>query len=95
MPGLCAGLVLALEQVPARVDLAAFPVLRALVRGGPAALVKLAGRHGFVPEPTYSSPRDLCTHVRLFLFRHAAAPGFPELGPPGFYDADSVGGYGL
>ena len=82
VPGLCAGLVLPLDEVPGRVDLTRYPVLAALVEGGPAAVVALAAGDGYEPRATYASACHLCTDVRRFLF----ARGYPELGPPGFYD---------
>ena len=89
VPGLCAGLVLPLQEVPGRIDLAKYPVLAALVRGGVGALVELAREHGFTPAERYSSPCDLCTHARKSLF----PLGFAELGPDGFYDERSVPGF--
>ena len=89
IPGLCAGLVIPFELVPGEVDLTPYPLLGALVRGGPAALVDLAREHGFAPADGYSSPCDLCVHARLFLYPH----GFAELGPAGFYDSRSLPGY--
>jgi hypothetical protein len=86
VPGLCAGLALPLERVPGEIPLAAYPLLRALVEGGPAALVALAAEQGgFEPDVEgYSSGCDLCTHVRGFL--HGEFPGrYEELGPEGFY----------
>lgn len=90
LPGLCAGLVIPLEEVPGEVDLGRYPVLRALVRGGPAALVELAAEAGFVPGPGYASACDLCTDVRLFMWRRGGER-YSELGPPGFYDERSLG----
>jgi hypothetical protein len=87
VPGLCAGLVLPLAEVPGEIDLARYPILAALVRGGPAALVELALPQGFTPEETYASACDLCTHARFFLHGRG---DFAELGPPGFYDPRSV-----
>ena len=84
VPGLCAGIVLPLQEVPGTIDLSRYAVLEALVRGGPAALIELAD--GFEPHETYSSACDLCTHVRQYL----SPRNHPELGPPGFYDARSM-----
>lgn len=89
VPGLCAGLVLDFDEVPGKVDLEKYPVLRALVSGGPEELFRLAGQHGFEPHETYSSPCDLCTHMRFHLF----GQDFSELGPEGFYHPDSVPGF--
>ena len=92
VPGLCPGLVLPLEEVPGPIDLSRYPVLRALVRGGPAALVEMTIDDGFVPDASYASVCDLCVHVRQHLYRSEAA--YAELGPTGFYDARSVPAYG-
>ena len=42
---------------------------------------------GFKELEQYSSPCDLCTHVRKFLFENRPTP---DLGPNGFYDERSV-----
>ena len=84
VPGLCAGMALPLDEVPGEINLSRYPVLAALVRGGPEALLELAD--GFEPHDTYASACDLCTHVRHYLYPR----GYAELGPPGFYDKRSV-----
>lgn len=90
VPGLCAGIVLPLAEVPGQVELQRYPALRALVSGGPAALVALArAEAGFEPDATYAGACDLCTEVRRRLHAHDAA-AYPELGPPGFYGADGA-----
>jgi hypothetical protein len=89
VPGLCAGLVLDFDEVPGKVDLDKYPILGALVSGGVKKLFGLAQQHGFEPHETYSSPCDLCTHLRFHLF----GQGFSELGPEGFYDSRSVPGF--
>ena len=92
VPGLCPGLVLPLEDVPGTIDLEEYPLLQALVRGGPAALVEMSIDDGFVPHPTYASVCDLCVHVRRHLFERPDTD-YAELGPAGFYDERSVPGY--
>lgn len=87
VPGLCAGILLPLDELPGTVELGRRPLLAALVEGGPAELVALASRDGFQPQDSYSSACDLCTHARCFL---AAQREYPELGPAGFYDPRSV-----
>ncbi len=89
VPGLCAGIVLPMMAVPGEIDLSRYPVLRTLVQDGLAGLVDLASKEGFVPEHSYSSPCDLCTHARLYLY----PKGYDELGPAGYYDVRSVSGY--
>ncbi len=88
VPGLCAGISLPLEEVPGAVPLARYPALAALVRGGLRALLELARERGFTPS-RYSAPCDLCTCLRAHLAQ-AEPGGFPELGPPGFYDPRSL-----
>jgi len=89
VPGLCAGIVLPLAEVPGEIDLARYPLLRWLAEGGPAALVDFARDFAFEPNETYSSACDLCTHVR----DHLHGEGFLELGPDGFYQEASLGSY--
>jgi len=90
VPGLCAGIVLPLSEVPGEVELSRYPALCALVTGGPESLVELCrSEAGFEPNETYSGACDLCTDVRRRLHAHDAA-AYPELGPPGFYGADGA-----
>jgi len=91
VPGLCPGLVIPLDELDQGVDLERFPLLARLADGDLEAVVALAIDQGFEPEAGYSSPCDLCTHVRLFLY---GQDSYPELGPPGFYDPRSVPGFG-
>ncbi|MBE0429696.1 MAG: radical SAM protein [Thermoleophilia bacterium] len=59
------------------------PVCRALDRGGPAALARLAAGYGFVPEDAYADGCQLCFEARRFLM-----PRFPDLiGPAEMYEA--------
>lgn len=91
VPGLCAGLVLPLAELPGPIDLAPYPVLATLLEpDGLARLTDRARAAGFEPAETYSAPCDLCTHVRWFLFEHERTP---ELGPAGFYDRRSLPGF--
>lgn len=86
VPGLCAGIVLPITDVPGSIGLDRYPYLAKLLKSGPAGLAQEAMEKGFVPEPTYASPCDLCTEVRRWLYPHAPSP---ELGPSGFYDVSS------
>ena len=86
VPGLCAGIVLPLADVPGPVALDRYPILAALVVGGAAGLARLAMETGFEPLRHYASACDLCTHARF----HLASEDFAELGPAGFYDPRSV-----
>lgn len=93
VPGLCAGLVLPLERVPGQLDLHDYPLLAALVQGGLTALVRYAQERGFSPDQTYAAGCDLCSHARLYLWRHSGSEQLAELGPPGYYDQRSISGY--
>ena len=93
VPGLCAGLVLPLAELPGPIDLARYPVIAALLEpGGLGDLVERAIGMGFEPlDGGYSGACDLCTHVRCFLFENDRSA---DLGPEGFYDPRSLPGYG-
>ncbi len=94
VPGLCAGLQVPLEETleAGGIVLDGYPLLEALWRGGAGAALELARGYGFRASDSYSSPCDLCTHIRFHLY--AVARGeFPELGPPGFYAARSLAPY--
>lgn len=94
IPGLCAGIVLPFNEVPGSFDEDLYPLTGLLIERGVGGLVDLAGSMGFIPTDSYSSPCDLCTHVRFFL--HENCPGeYPELGPPGFYDDRSFEPFGF
>jgi hypothetical protein len=88
VPGLCAGLVLPLAELPGPLDLAPYPVIATLLEpGGLARLVDRARALGFEPFATYSAPCDLCTHARCFLYDRQPSA---DLGPDGFYDSRSL-----
>jgi hypothetical protein len=90
VPGLCAGLVLPLSELPGPVDPARAPVVARLLAGGLGALLEHARDRGFEPLERYSAACDLCTHVRKQLY---SVEPTPDLGPEGFYDDRSVSGY--
>ncbi|MDJ0766131.1 MAG: radical SAM protein [Myxococcota bacterium] len=91
VPGLCAGIVLPLEVLPGQVNLKAYPVIRTLLeRDGLEKLVLQAMHLGFEPKEHYSAPCDLCTHVRLHLYKNRPTA---DLGPEGFYDPRSLVGF--
>lgn len=93
VPGLCAGLVLPMGLIPGEIDLTPFPVIRTLLEPeGLAKLVKKARAAGFTPHEGYSSPCDICNHVRYFLSSHDRSA---DLGPVGYYHAKSIPGYGI
>lgn len=87
---LCQGLLLGRDARRAPLDeiFADFRVeehllCRALSKGGPAALARLAMEHGFVPEERYADGCQLCFEARRFLL-----PCFPEvIGPAEMYDS--------
>jgi len=94
MPGTCAGILLgwANERRPVgdcwrqlNADHADRPVLAALARGGPVALARLAGPHGFVPECRYAGKCHLCWSVRKLLYFKGLYR--QELGPAGIYES--------
>jgi len=60
------------------------PVLRALVTGGPYALMQQAIELGYEPLPEgYAGKCHLCTHVRQWLHDHGCFAG--RLGPAECY----------
>lgn len=80
-PGIVAGRVGAFHP---EIRAECFPVMAALMKGGPAALMDVAMRdHGFVPDSEgYAGKCHLCLAVRTFLRQQQA---FPELNPDAFY----------
>ena len=70
---LCAGLALGnarqcpLDEILADYDPDAHPIIRVLVREGPAGLLRLAQRHGYSPGRGYVDGCHLCYEVRRFL----------------------------
>jgi hypothetical protein len=90
VPGLCAGLVLPLEELPGPVDREAHPLVGELVEpGGLGRVVERAVESGFAAGEGFSAPCDLCTAVRLFLWERGERA---DLGPEGFYDPRSFVG---
>mgnify|MGYP001545521594 FL=1 len=89
VPGFCGGLTLPLEEVPGVINLEKYPLLQLLSNGGLSEALDLAMVEGFYPLTHYSSPCDLCTHIRFFLY-HSKKENYPELGPEQFYDKSSL-----
>ncbi len=86
IPGLCAGLAIAMTDLGAPLPVGKYPLLDCLVTTGIRGLLELAAdTYGFQPQRhQFLNHCDLCTEIRTFLI--ATAPGpFPELAPEGFY----------
>ncbi len=86
IPGLCAGLAFAMEDLGGPLPAGQYPLLERLAATGIRGLHDLARQdYGFVPtRETYLSHCDLCTDIRHHLIRRGDAV-FPELAPEGFY----------
>jgi hypothetical protein len=86
IPGLCAGLALAMEDLGRPLAPEKYPLLDRLAVDGIRGLYELARRdHGFAaPRPAYLNHCDLCNDIRGFL-RQQEATRFRELAPEGFY----------
>jgi hypothetical protein len=78
-PGVCSGIILGnagrepVDQVWKRIasDWQEDPLLAALVKGGPSALMQLVIEDGYEPlTDGYAGKCHLCTHVRQWLFEH-------------------------
>jgi MoaA/NifB/PqqE/SkfB family radical SAM enzyme len=91
MPGVCAGILLgradrdSISEIWGKLnaDHESRPIVGALARGGPAELLPLARRTGFVPAGGYASKCHRCYCIR----RHLAATAdcAEELGPGSLY----------
>lgn len=86
IPGLCAGLAIAMEDLGDPLPKSRYPLIHVLTTAGIRGLYAYAGRrHGYTPRrDAYLTHCDLCTEIRHFLFRQEDAP-YPELAPHGFY----------
>lgn len=86
VPGLCAGLAVAMRDLGRPLDSDSYPLLTLLLTGGVAALLDFArAEHSFAPrESGYISKCDLCTHIRSHLARKARLTS-RDLQPQGFY----------
>lgn len=97
-PGVCTGIVLGnasqepVDEIWRRLDQSwqDNPILDALVRGGPFALMQTAVEAGYKPlADGYAGKCHLCTHVRQWLFDHGGWEQY--LGPAECYrSADTV-----
>ncbi len=86
IPGLCAGLAFAMEDLGGPLPAGKYPLLERLISNGIRGLYHLACEvYGFEPtRETYLNHCDLCTDIRQHLIRLDEA-AFPELAPKGFY----------
>jgi len=94
IPGLCAGLAIAMEDLGHPLPAGKYPLLERLAATGIRGLYELACRdYGFPPRRcAYLNHCDLCTDIRHFLLQ-ADGSAFPELAPQGFYDEKpTIGG---
>ena len=87
IPGLCAGLAIAMEDLGRPLPVGKYPLLERLAATGIRGLWDLASEaFGFAPRRGgYLNHCDLCTDIRGFLLQQEGA-AFPELAPQGFYD---------
>jgi hypothetical protein len=86
IPGLCAGLAIAMEDLGRSLDANRYPVLDRLTATGIRGLYHAAAtEHGYVPQRSaFINHCDLCTDIRLFLIRKEDV-SFNELKPAGHY----------
>ncbi len=86
IPGLCAGLALAMEDLGAPLPAGHYPLLERLASSGIKGLFALAQKsYGFEPpRSAYLNHCDLCTDIRHHLIQLDEA-AFSELAPEGFY----------
>ena len=85
VPGLCAGLAIAMEDLGRPLPAGKYPLIDVLASDGIGGLYAMArDRYGYAPRRVaYLSPCDLCTEIRRFLVWQEH--GFTELAPGGFY----------
>jgi uncharacterized Fe-S cluster-containing radical SAM superfamily protein len=86
IPGLCAGLAIAMEELGQSLDADRYPLLHRLATTGIRGLYRAAVKeHGYVPlRSGFVNRSDLCSDIRLFLIRKAGL-SFRELNPSGHY----------
>ena len=86
IPGLCAGLSIAMEDLGKPLPAGAYPLLDCLVTSGIQGLLELAKEdYGYRPQNNaFLNHCDLCTHIRHYLWQQHG-DRFPELAPKGFY----------
>jgi hypothetical protein len=75
-PG-CTGIAIPLGEAVAGLEPGRYPAFEALYTGGLTALLDLAQKKGFLPDPEgYPSVCNACFHIRIWL---SGQSGFPEL----------------
>lgn len=86
IPGLCAGLAIAMGDLGGALPEGKYPLLDRLAAAGIRGLYELAVQaYGFTPtRASYLSHCDLCNDIRSFLASHKG-DHFPELAPGAFY----------
>ncbi len=86
IPGLCAGLAVAMDDLGNPLPAGKYPLLDRLTETGIRGLYDLACKaYGYRPSRrTYLNHCDLCTDIRQLLVQRGAQT-FPELAPSGFY----------
>lgn len=86
IPGLCAGLAIAMEDLGRSLDADHYPLLDRLTATGIRGLYQTAvTAYGYVPQRSaFINHCDLCTDIRLFLIQKGGLT-FRELNPPGHY----------
>ncbi len=91
IPGLCAGLAIAMDDLGRPLTTGKYPLIDRLTTTGIRGLYDLAGQTcGYIPQRSaYLNHCDLCTEIRQFMIQQDQNR-FPELAPEGFY-AEPVG----
>lgn len=85
IPGLCAGLAVALQDLGGALSEERYPLLTCLFARGIRGLHDMASKAGFSAlRPGYLGKCDLCTDIRRWLV-HNGSDGVPELRPLDFY----------
>jgi hypothetical protein len=91
IPGLCAGLTIAMEDLGRPLPVGKYPLLDVLTATGICGLYDFARRSfGYKSGgSTFLNHCDLCTHIRTFLIQQKKEQ-FLELAPEGFYAAGAL-----
>jgi hypothetical protein len=86
VPGLCAGLSVAMEDLGRPLPAGKYPLLDVLAASGISGFYAMAHEdYGYTPlREVYLNHCDLCTEIRSFLIQQAQGR-FSELAPEGFY----------
>jgi hypothetical protein len=86
IPGLCAGLAIAMDDLGRSLDADHYPLLDRLTATGIRGLYHTAVKeYGYFPQRSaFINHCDLCTDIRLFLIQKESL-SFNELNPSGHY----------